>query len=409
MRLADFTAGANQFDTTFVVETGDPHITNNNIPLTNCVDTPDVRATKTADRTTARFGDTVNFTLVFKNNTARSYLGASQVDLLPEGLIYTPGSATLNGLAAEPAILGKHLVWGQRDVPPADRITIRLQTRVVANGSAGSITNRAQLEDATGAVQSNVAAATIRIVAEAVFDCSDVIGKVFDGKNRNGYQDREDRSALTDDDIYVGKFGTKLAPPRPEPKGEPGLPGVRLATFNGLLITTDECSRYHEPCAAMPRDIGSNFTLKVDPRSLPSGYMLPTENPRVLRLTAGKVAKMNFGATLSNVVDIDLTVQAFAPGKAEPKPAFGKAVAKLVQSIRATPSVLRLGYLLKSGEDRDGAEARLKAAERVIRDAWRGVGGYKLEIEKSIRRVQQDAYDGDETPEMRVDGSGFGA
>ena len=112
MRLADFTAGANQFETTFVVEAGDPHITNNNIPLTDCIDTPDVRATKTADRTTARFGDTVNFTLVFKNNTARSYLGASQVDLLPEGLIYTPGSATLNGVAAEPAIMGKRLVLG---------------------------------------------------------------------------------------------------------------------------------------------------------------------------------------------------------------------------------------------------------------------------------------------------------
>lgn len=387
-RLVDFTAAGNQFYTTFVVAPGDPHIINNNIPLTACADTPDVRATKTADRTTARFGETVTFTLVFENNTSRPYPGASLVDLLPDGLVYTPGSATLNGAAAEPATRGKRLVWGPRDVPPADRITIRLSARVVAGGSAGSLTNRAQLEDASGAVQSNVAAATIRIVPEAVFDCSDVIGKVFDDKNRNGYQDREDRSALTDDDIYVGKYGNKLAPPRREPKGEPGLPGVRLATVNGLLITTDDYGRYHVPCAAMPRDIGSNFTLKVDPRSLPSGYMLTTENPRVLRLTAGKVAKMNFGATLSNVVEIDLTAQAFAPGKATPNPAFATAVASLVQTIKSTPSVLRLGYLLASGEDRDGAEARLKAAEKLIRDAWRGVGGYELAIEKSIKRVQ---------------------
>ena len=390
-RLVDFTAGGNQFYTTFVVGAGDPHIINNNIPMTSCADTPDVRATKTADRSSARFGETVNFTLVFENNTALTYAAASFVDLLPEGLIYAPGTATLNGVATEPAITGKRLVWGPRDVPPADRTTIRLAARVVANGSAGSITNRAQLEDSTGVVQSNVAAATIRIVPEAVFDCSDVIGKVFDDKNRNGYQDRDDRddrSALTNDDIYVGKYGNKFAPPIPEPKGEPGLPGVRLATVNGLLITTDEYGRYHVPCAAMPRDIGSNFTLKVDPRSLPSGYMLTTENPRVLRLTAGKVAKMNFGATLSNVVDIDLTASAFAAGSADPKPAFASAVAQLVQTIRSTPSVLRLGYLLKSGEDRDGAETRLMAAEKVIRDAWRGVGMYKLEIEKSIKRVQ---------------------
>ena len=387
-RLADFTAGANRFYTTFVVAAGDPHIINNNIPLTNCADTPDVLATKTADRSSAKFGEVVNFTLVFENNTARTYEAASLVDLLPDGLIYTAGSATLNGVAAEPTITAKRLVWGPRDVPPADRITIRLAARVVAGGSAGSITNRAQLEDSSGAVQSNVAAATIRIVPEAVFDCSDVIGKVFDDKNRNGYQDRDDHSALTDDDVYVGKYGNKLSSSPPEPKGEPGLPGVRLATVNGLLITTDEYGRYHVPCAAMPQGIGSNFTLKVDPRSLPSGYMLTTENPRVLRLTAGKLAKMNFGATLSNVVDVDLTGAAFATGKADPKPAFAKAVAKLVQSIKSTPSVLRLGYLLKSGEDRDGAEARLSAAEKVIRDAWRGVGAYKLVIEKSIKRVQ---------------------
>ena len=387
-RLANFTAAANRFYTTFVVAAGDPHIINNNIPLTNCAASPDVLATKTADRTSARFGETVNFTIVFDNNTARSYAAASLVDLLPDGLIYTPGSATLNGVASEPAISAKRLVWGPRDLLPADRVTIRLAARVVANGSVGSVTNRAQMEDATGAVQSNVAAATIRIVAEAVFDCSDVIGKVFDDKNRNGYQDREDRSALTNDDIYVGKYGNKLAPPQPEPTGEPGIAGVRLATVNGLLITTDQYGRYHVPCAAMPRDIGANFTLKVDPRSLPSGYMLTTENPRVLRLTAGKVAKMNFGATLSNVVDIDLTGAAFAPGKSEPKPAFAKAVTKLLQSIKSTPSVLRLGYLLKSGEDRDGAEARLKVVEQMIRDAWRGVGGYRLVIEKSIKRVQ---------------------
>ncbi len=389
-RLVDFTAGGNQFYTTFVFEAGDPEIINNNIPLTNCADIPDVRATKTADRSSAVFGETVNFTLVFENNTGRTYAGASLVDLLPEGLIYSAGSATLNGVATEPTITAKRLDWGPRTVQPADRITIKLAARVVANGSAGSITNRAQLEDASGAIQSNVAAATIRIIPEAVFDCADVIGKVFDDKNRNGYQDRDDHSALTNDDVYVGKYGNKLSSPavESEPKEEPGLPGVRLATVNGLLITTDEYGRFHVPCAAMPRDIGSNFTLKVDPRSLPTGYMMTSENPRVMRLTAGKLAKMNFGATLSNVVDIDLTGAAFAPGKAEPKPAFAKAVAKLLKSISSTPSVLRLSYLLHSGEDRDGAELRLKAAEKVIRDAWRGVGAYKLEIEKSIKRVQ---------------------
>ena len=34
---------------------------------------------------------------------------------------------------------------------------------------------------------------------------------------------------------------------------EPGLPGVRLATVNGLLVTTDADGRYHIACAAVPK------------------------------------------------------------------------------------------------------------------------------------------------------------
>ena len=78
-------------------------------------------------------------------------------------------------------------------------------------------------------------------LAEAVFDCGDIIGKVFDDRNRNGYQD----------------------------EGEPGLPGVRIATVRGLLVTTDPYGRFSVGCADIPdADIGTNFIMKLDARTL---------------------------------------------------------------------------------------------------------------------------------------------
>ena len=66
---------------------------------------------------------------------------------------------------------------------------------------------------------------------------------------------------------------------------------------NGVLITTDAEGRYHVPCAAIPdAAIGSNFLLKLDPRTLPTGYQVTSENPRDVRVTRGKVTVLNFGA-----------------------------------------------------------------------------------------------------------------
>jgi uncharacterized repeat protein (TIGR01451 family) len=352
------------------------------------VKTPDVAVTKTADRTSVVYGETVNFMLVYENNTSQTYSDARLVDSLPDGLVFTPGSATLDGGAITPVVTGRRLDFGPIAVAPAQRLVLRLAARVSASGSFGTLTNRGWMEDASGTVVSNVATASVKVTPEAVFDCTDIIGKVFDDKNRNGYQDARGGGEVTNQDIFIDKLGKLGTPVKPIDTSEPGLPGVRLATVNGLLITTDEYGRFHVPCAALPKKIGSNFALKVDTRTLPQGYKMTTENPRVIRVTPGKVAKMNFGAALSNIIDIDLTSGAFAKGAIAPSAEFEKAVAGLVQRIKDNPTSLKLSYLLAKGEDRSLAVARLKAAEDVIRKAWRGVGRYKLDIERAVQRVQ---------------------
>ena len=383
-RLADFSAGANPFYNTFVVEPGDPFVLNNNIPLTACAQATDVVATKTADRQSAVFGETLTYTLTFRNDSTITHSGARIVDILPPGLLYTPGSARVDGAAQEPAIAGRQLSW-LVDIAPAQSITVTLAARVVAADRFGVLTNRTWLEAPGGARLSNEATADIRVEPEAVFDCSDVIGKVFDDRNRNGYQDGPGTlpEPITDDS-YAGGKG-KLAPrPRVEDRTERGLPGVRLVAPDGTLVTTDAHGRYSVPCAALPRDIGSNFMLKLDTRTLPTGYRVTTENPRVVRLTAGKMAKLNFGAALGDVVDIDLTARAFAAGGVAPVPGLARGIDAVLAKIGQTPTALRLTYLLQDNEAAALGRERLRAVEKLIRGRWQG--GYRLEIEKTVTR-----------------------
>ncbi len=388
-QLVDFSPGTNTFYTTFVFEEGDPFVINNNIPLSACATRSGVIATKVADRESVILGETVNFTLSFNNTTTLLYPAASLIDILPVGLVYTPGSGTLNGAATEPMHNGDRLNWGPRDVAAGEQITIRLSARVTSAAGPGKVVNRALMLDQFGAQISNTTTAAVLIKAEQVFSCSDVIGKVFVDRNGNGVQDPDaGHAALTDDDAYVSKLGKFAPPPEAPPTDEAGLPGVRLATVNGLLISTDEFGRFHVPCAALPRSTGSNFTLKLDPRSLPIGYTVTTENPRTLRLTAGKVAKMNFGVSDTEVVDIDITASAFGKGTAEASAALEKGIRALVADIKNRPSSVRLSYVLQSGEDKATAVVRLQAVEKMIRKVWRGFGQYELQIQKSVKRVQ---------------------
>ncbi|MGH1538648.1 MAG: OmpA family protein, partial [Gammaproteobacteria bacterium] len=80
---------------------------------------------------------------------------------------------------------------------------------------------------------------------------------------------------------------------------EAGIPGVRLATVEGLLVETDEYGRYHLADINGGRwERGRNFILKADPSTLPEGSEFTTENPRVLRITQGLMSKINFGVKL---------------------------------------------------------------------------------------------------------------
>ena len=194
---------------------------------------------------------------------------------------------------------------------------------------------------------------------DPALDCTDVIGKVFDDANRNGVQD----------------------------EGEEGLPGVRLATARGLLATTDQFGRYHITCAITPQEgRGSNFVLKLDDRTLPSGFRGSTQSLQVQRATRGKMLEFNFGASIHRVVGLDLADAVFEPGSIEMRELWVPRLELLIDELRAAPAVLRLSYLADL-EDPQLVDARLKELRRRIDEAWPATEGgpaYELAIEPDV-------------------------
>ena len=84
---------------------------------------------------------------------------------------------------------------------------------------------------------------------------------------------------------------------------EAGIPGVRLATTQGLLIETDAYGRFHLAELNLEDGArGGNFILKLDPATLPEGADFTTENPRVLRITNNNLNRINFGVSLPEQV-----------------------------------------------------------------------------------------------------------
>ena len=338
--------------------------------------------TKVADRSTALVGDLVTYTLELENDSAGIRTQTDLVDTLPAGFSYQSGSARLDGVAAEPEQQGSRLIWSGLTLEPGDIVQVTLNALVGGSVQPGAHVNRARAyHPETGQPVTAEAEAAIRVEADAVFACSTVIGRVFDDLDHDGYFNGEPAR----ENLRIGS--ANLAGSAGQEKG---IPGVRLVTPRGLAVTTDEHGRFSLPCAALPRDIGSNFMLKLDERTLPLGYRVTTENPRVVRLTPGMLTKMNFGATLSSVVRIDLSARAFH-GERDLRPELVQGLQTMVTEIAQKPSVLRISYQLAAGEARASARDRLRQVERQVRQLWPANGRYALSIETVIERAVSQA------------------
>jgi uncharacterized repeat protein (TIGR01451 family) len=336
---------------------GSSQIFNNHIPLDPQL-AGSVAISKTTPSLNVTRGQLVPYVITVNNVAGQLLSDVGIVDRLPAGFSYVLGSALLDGVPTEPSVMGRTLSWNGLVIAGTQVHSVKLLLVVGGGVSEGEFVNRAQaVNGVSGNAMSGEATATVRIVPDPTFDCTDVSGKVFNDANRNGRQD----------------------------SGEIGLPGVRVVTTRGLGATTDQYGRYHITCAITPNESrGSNFALKLDDRTLPSGFRLSTDQVQIQRATRGKMLQLNFGASIHKVVGIDLSDAVFEPGTTEIRVQWRPRIELLLEQLRKEPAVLRLSYVADI-EDASLVERRVEAVKRQLSKTWEATkSSYVLTIEPEI-------------------------
>ena len=331
-------------------------------------------------------GQLVPYTITVTNVLTGLVRGVALVDSFPAGFRYVKGSARLDDVPAEPTVSGFQLTWSNLSFAGGAHHTVLLLLAVGAGvgegefvnyaqafaGVIGNSVNGAQVPAAvtrtpvkrtqapaavSGAPISAEASATVRVVPDTTFDCTDVIGKVFDDANGNGHQD----------------------------PGEKGLPGVRIVTTGvwppSRTSSGDSTSR--------ARSRLSRAAAATSPSSSTTGRCraaIDSTTPQVLveRATRGKALRFEFGASIHRIVSLDLSDAVFEPGTAEMRPQWQPRMELLLAELRKSRSVLRLSYVADV-EDTPLVDRRLEAVAQAIRDAWRGMNCcYELTIEREV-------------------------
>jgi uncharacterized repeat protein (TIGR01451 family) len=333
---------------------GSSQIFNNHIPLDPLLDGA-LGITKKTPLMNVSRGQLVPYEITVTNVFGTDLSEVGIVDRYPAGFKYVEGSARIDGVPAEPTVNGRELAWTGLGVGTSGRRTLQLLLAVGGGVSEGEYVNRAWAINAlTGVPISGEASATVRVLPDFTFDCTDVFGKVWSDVDRDGVQGAEER----------------------------GLAGVRLVTARGLVVTTDPYGRFHITCAITPNEgRGSNFVLKLDDRTLPSGYRLSTRQTQVKRATRGKALRFNFAASIHRVVGLDVADAVFEPGSTQMREHWKPRLALLLEELAKSPAVLRLSYVADI-EDPELVERRLATVKQQILDAWQAP--YPLTIEPEV-------------------------
>ncbi len=352
---AGLAAGGNstQYYLSFTLTPGtSADVINNHIPLDPIL-TDSLVVTKTTPREEVYRGTGVPYTITARSSLSSTLNNVTLRDIVPPGFVYRAGTASIDGVLVEPTGSGRTLDFTGLSFAVGETKTLRLLLNVGAGVGDGKYTNQAlAINAASGTAISNTASATVRIAPDPIFDCSDIIGKVFNDRNGNGIQE----------------------------EGEEGLSEVTVTTVYGLLITTDEFGRYHVPCAAIPDAfLGSNFIMKLDESTLPFGFLMTSENPEIVRVTRGKLTKLNFGAAIYRLAKIELDDTAFDGN--EPSAELAAAIRDLPETLSQAPTIVQF---IHKGATR-ATKPRLRRLSNMMERAWDREGCcYPLKIETFV-------------------------
>lgn len=264
-----------------------------------------------------RHGDLVVIIADLKNIGTVDALGLNLLNTLPAGMSYVADSAVIDKGVGRSRNGGAPLSIGGNNplnlsnisIPIGSEMKIHYAIRVGAAAKAGTYSAYAEgfieKEGRLGSV-SNRASVVITVASDPMMSESLILGTVYHDRNGNGMQD----------------------------PGEPGIPGVRIVSAEGLIITTDQFGRYHlTGIDGGKMDRGRNFILKVDPASLPEGVSFLSPNPLVRRITPGVPVRFDFGVKVPEKSVLRVSDKLFIEGEIAIKPNYMKALDQMVKAI----------------------------------------------------------------------------
>lgn len=234
---------------------------------------------KAADRDTVGNGEFVIYSLNFTNNMHQALIGGEISDRPARGVTLVPGSVTLNGAAlADPhrSPTGD-LLFDVGLLEPLSSHELTYVMQFTAAAREGRSENTALLsgrQAGTGTLrQSQTARAVVRVDNSGGVFASQgtVLGAVFMDCNANGIQD--------------------------EVSDEPGVPGVRIFTQEGLTVVTDIDGRYS---LAGLRPVTHAFLVQPETMPVDTAVQITRTNDlmrggsRVIPLKKGEMRAENF-------------------------------------------------------------------------------------------------------------------
>lgn len=243
--------------------------------------------TKAANKDTAAVGEFVTFVVSVRNlgNAATDPSSPVNVrDILPVGLTYVDNSAVFadGDLVPVTKFGGGELYFEIGQLMPAgdamgrDSAVIYYQAVIDTSTRPGALLNNQAVALISGFTLSGTARATVRVVADPLFDQATLLGRVFEDKNRNGALD----------------------------PGEPGIPDVGVLLDDGTYISTDEKGLYSVAGVTPGLETTGMRVVKIAMRDLPANAILTTPESVFVTLTAGGMDKANFGVYFAETAAI---------------------------------------------------------------------------------------------------------
>ncbi len=205
----------------FALAAGDPVVLNNHIPLDAIGSISGlVVLDKSASKREVSAGDMLFYTLTLENTGSSALSDITLSDLIPGGFSYVADSARLvragtdNIPGTDDDVTSAILPVGSRplefqglDIAAGEVLQVRYLLRVGAGVVPGEYVNTATPLSG-GTEIGNTASATVRVVADAIFDKTTIIGKVFHDRDGDGWQDAADATGLVlraaiEPDLYI--------------------------------------------------------------------------------------------------------------------------------------------------------------------------------------------------------------